>query len=384
MTKRIVEWAPHARALAERVTDPVSRWRSPIAAIPRHRFVPTWWETGPDGWTRRDGATSPNEWLRAAYADRSLVTRVGPAHADHTDRDAPEGKPTSSATLPSLLVKMFRLARLAPGLRILDVGTGSGYGTALLSRRFGDQAVASIDVDPYLVSAAVDRLADLGLHPDVRVCDALGPLPGAYDRIVATVGMPTIPASWVEALRPGGRLVATIAAGLIVTATKQDDGTLRGRVEWERAAFMAARSGADYPPGPGWDTAAAAIGEDITVDRFPVLDVQEAWDIRSMLEIVSPGIEHRYAVGAGGVRVALMTHPDGSWARATGVGSQPPEVHQGGGRRLWDALAAVRSYWVEHGELPVRGAAVLVPAEGGVRLARGGWRGYVPPSRVQS
>nr|WP_279354711.1 class I SAM-dependent methyltransferase [Frankia canadensis] len=47
---------------------------------------------------------------------------------------------------------------------MLDVGTGSGYGTALLARRYGSSQVTTIDVDPHLVAAATDRLAALDLQ----------------------------------------------------------------------------------------------------------------------------------------------------------------------------------------------------------------------------
>ncbi|GLU50535.1 methyltransferase domain-containing protein [Nocardiopsis ansamitocini] len=375
-----MDWQQRASLLADRIAPPGSPWRQAVLATPRHRFVPNWWGPTAEGWELHAGAGAPKSWLEHAYADRSVVTRVGSVHADHADAaERPDGAATSSATLPSLVVRMYDLALIGSGMDVLDVATGSGYGAALLATRFGSRQVTTIDVDPYLVEAAARRLADAGLHPEAVVCDATRRLPGRYDRIVSMVGMPTIPESWVSALRTGGRLVTTLAGTtMLITATKHDDGRLYGRVEWERAGFMAARSGPDYPPvAAAFEAALSRPGEDIGAGRYPVLNVKEAWDVYSMLEVECPGIVHRYREDDG-VRTALMVHADGSWARARAPGSETAEVHQGGPRRLWDLLDGVRDYWVEHGELPLRGARVIVPATGGLRLLRGAWRARIP------
>lgn len=372
-----MNWQPYAAALAARVTHGSSRWRAPVAAVPRHQFVPRWWQRSPNGWALHSGPDEPEAWTTTAYKDSSVITRVGPLHADEAKADDhPEGLPTSSATLPSLIVRMFQHARLGDRDELLDVGTGSGYGTALACRHLGDLQVTSIDVDPYLVDTARQRLEHIDLHPTLATLDATSELPGAYDRIVATVGVRPVPASWLAALRPGGRLVTTIGGtSLIVTAEKQENGGAVGRVEWDRAGFMRTRHGADYPPGPREILAAAREqdGEDVTTSPYPIVDVEQAWDLASMLDITVPGILYGYAEDAG-LRTAWLAHPDGSWARATATGSNPPTVHQSGGRRLWDTLDEIRAYWLQHGELPVRGASVLITPDGRTRLARGAWR----------
>ena len=368
-----MDWESHARRLADRVADPVSRWHEPIATTPRHLLVPQWWD-------RRHlqvGSSDVQEWMRAAYSDQTLVTRLGPLHADHAEpSDRPEGRPTSSATLPSLVVRMYRHARLFDGADVLDVGTGSGYGCALLAKRFG-KGVTSVDVDPYLVKVAAERLDAIGLHPRIEAVDATGPLPGTYDRIVASVSMKPIPASLVAALRPGGRLVTVIAGTTaILTATKQDDGWVEGCIEWDRAGFMATRTGADYPPD--LDERFAAIehadGDDVTTGRYPVIEVNEAWEVASMLEVTAPGIEHYYIEGDDGARTAWMVHADGSWARAAGRYGEPPTVHQAGPRRLWDILDELRDYWASNGYFQLYGAQVFIPPSGGmIHLRRGSW-----------
>ncbi|WP_353938338.1 50S ribosomal protein L11 methyltransferase [Streptomyces ficellus] len=326
----------------------------------------------------RDGQADPSRWAMTAYRDRSLITRVGAVHADLAQPEArPQGKPTSSATLPSLIVKMFQHGRIADGDQLLDVGTGSGYGTALAALRLGEDHVTSVDVDPYLVDAARCRLDGLGLRPQLEVVDATGPLPGVYDRIVATVGVRPVPVSWLEGLKTGGRLVTTISGtSLIVTAEKLNDGTALGQVEWDRAGFMHARHGDDYAddlPAGLRDTALYGEGEAVTTGDYPVVDVQEAWDLASMLDIEAPGTVTGY-IEDGDVRTTWLAHPDGSWARATSYSGQLPLVHQSGPQGLWDVLDRIRSYWLQHGELPLRGARVRITPDGQTVLRRGGWR----------
>ncbi|MFB7739950.1 hypothetical protein ACFC08_37640 [Streptomyces sp. NPDC056112] len=201
-------------------------------------------------------------------------------------------------------------------------------------------------------------------------------LPGTSDRIVSMVSMPRIPAQWLTALAPGGRLVTTITGtGLIITADKTDDGGAMGRVEWDRASFMATRTGDDYPPALNdlFTTASTDDGE-ATVSPFPVLDVMQAWEVWSMLSLLAPGIEHRTGTSDDGSRMTWMLHPDGSWVHArTERGERTTTVHQGGPRRLYDVLEQIRWRWLEHGELLVYGARVTIAPDGETTLSRGGW-----------
>ncbi|MFD8565171.1 hypothetical protein ACFV1N_48580 [Streptosporangium canum] len=251
---------------------------------------------------------------------------------------------------------------------------------ALLAHRVGDDRVTSIDVDPYLVEAAAGRLESIDLRPNVLAVDATGPVPGEYDRIVSMVSVRPIPASWLTALRPGGRLVTVIAnTSLILTAAKTDDGGAEGQIEWDRAMFMPTRSGGAYPPGARelFDTVWDAEGDEVTQGRYPVLNVSYNWELPAMLEVVCPGIEHHYEEDDDGWRTARMVHADGSWARATAQADGSPVIHQGGPRRLWDVLDEVRDYWLQHGELPLHGAHVHITAEGVIRLQRGRWKATI-------
>lgn len=227
--------------------------------------------------------------------------------------------PTSSSTLPGLIVRLGQHAHLTENSDVLDVGTGSGYGCALLAARLGAKHVTSVDVDPYLTAAASERLDSVGLRPTVLTVDATGTLPGTYDRIIATVAVQPVPASRLAALRPGGRLVTTIAGtGFILTADKTDDGGAMGRIEWDRAGLMVSRHGPGYPP-PLWERNKAAHdgdGDHVTQGRYPVINVMEAWELWSMVTVLAPGVEHHYRE-ADGRRTAWMLPCAG------GVAGQP-------------------------------------------------------------
>ncbi|MER7791574.1 methyltransferase domain-containing protein [Streptomyces sp. NPDC097640] len=375
-----MDWEPHAARLADEVTDPVSRWRQPVASVPRHELVPRWWERdGAGGWMLRDGTADPSAWLTTAYSDRSVITRVGTLHADHAKPDdRPQGLPTSSATLPSLVVRMLRHGRLADGLVLLDLGTGAGGLTAYAARRLGDHHVTSVDVDPYVTGAAAERLTRMGLRPRFITLDATATISGTYDRIIATVALQpgTSFRTMLGALREGGRLVTTLAnTSLILTAWKGSDGEALGQIERDTAGFMLTRSGEDYPPPPSavFALAREADGDEISTGRYPVLDVANAWEIRSMLEITTPGVELAYHQ-EGRHRTAYLVHEDGSWARASGEWLDPPTVHQGGPQRLWTALERIRNRINAEGGLPLYGARVRITPDGVCHLSRGTWR----------
>nr|WP_277608131.1 methyltransferase domain-containing protein [Streptomyces boncukensis] len=312
-----------------------------------------------------DGPSREERWLRVAYANRTWVTSIDGQHADHAPDDArTAGRPTSSSTLPGLVVAMFRHARIAPGMEVLDLATGSGYSAALLCHRLGDQHVTTVDVDPYLTQAAAARLADAGHRPDVHTVDATARLPGTWDRIVAMVSVSAVPAAWLAALRPGGRMVFTITGtGMVIGADRTDDGGAVGRVEPYHAGFMGVRHDGTgtYPPGliEQMPQALTGEGEQVTTGRYPVFDPDCAWELNTQLYLAYGPTDYRYTE-EGGRRVLVLVRPDGSWARAEEDDDQPgPTVHQSGPRRLWDGVERLRHFYNTRGywgppTLPVR------------------------------
>jgi hypothetical protein len=104
---------------------------------------------------------------------------------------------------------MLRLLDVQPDHRVLEIGTGSGYSTALLAHLVGAGGqVISLDIDPEMVTRT-SRLLALDHRGNVTVWHAdgrLGHPPGApYDRLVAWAQAPhAIPAAWTGQVRLGG------------------------------------------------------------------------------------------------------------------------------------------------------------------------------------
>ncbi|MFE7120946.1 methyltransferase domain-containing protein [Streptomyces sp. NPDC057654] len=371
-------WAEAASVLADEVTADAPDWREAVSNTPRHVLVPRWWRRIPNSatqeWELVNLPEGSPQRLRAVYSNETLVTRVGPLHADHAKPERRgSGDPTSSSTLPGLIVSMAERLGAGPGDRVLDVGTGSGYSAALFGYRFGDANVTSVDVDPYLVGAARDRLAGFGRKPCAAAIDATGELPDtAYDRIMATVSVRPVPASWLRALRPGGRLVTTVAGtALLIAADMGEDGVARGAVQPDPATFMEARRQADYPPKLDEVFAGARVreGDEVRASYGPIPDLWREWALRYLFELDTPGVETRAAAYGDGRRIVWLLAADGSWARAED--STRPLIHQGGPRRLWDALEGVSRRWEENGRFPLRAMRAELSAEGGTLHAPG-------------
>jgi protein-L-isoaspartate(D-aspartate) O-methyltransferase len=133
-----------------------------MATVPRHRFVDPAFEA-------------------RAYGDHALPTAEG-----------------QTISQPYIVARMLELARVEPGHRVLEIGTGSGYQTALLALMA--ERVFSVERIPSLLRAAQDRLEELGI-PNVALRHGDGSLGwqefSPYDRVVVAAAAPRVP----EALR---------------------------------------------------------------------------------------------------------------------------------------------------------------------------------------
>ncbi|HEX6596775.1 MAG TPA: methyltransferase domain-containing protein [Acidimicrobiales bacterium] len=184
--------------------------RRAFATVPRERFVPE---------------VADQDGLERVYADAALVTRT-----------SNRGMPLSSSSQPTIMAHMLEELDLAPGMRVLEIGTGSGYNAALLSTLVGRKGqVASIELEPDLAAKADSALAAGGYPVRVVVGDALDAVDGLagrpYDRIIVTASSDHVPKAWRDALVDGGLIElplrlpgSTEGEQAVVTLRREGDG----------------------------------------------------------------------------------------------------------------------------------------------------------------
>lgn len=110
---------------------------------------------------------------------------------------------------PRLEARVLQDAQIKPGDHVLEVGSGSGYLTALLSRIA--KQVTSVEIVPELHAFAEKNLA--AHHIDnvkLELGDAAQGWEGSYDAIVLTGSLPVLPEAFQNSLKPGGRLFAIV------------------------------------------------------------------------------------------------------------------------------------------------------------------------------
>lgn len=143
--------------------------------VPRHDFVPA-------------------ELRAKAYEDKPLAIGCG-----------------QTISQPYMVALMTELLELKPGDRVLEVGTGSAYQTAILASLAAE--VISIERQDSLLDAARRRLEALE-YTGVTILPGDGTLGSTdyapYDAILVTAGSPEVPRSLREQLAPGGRLVCPV------------------------------------------------------------------------------------------------------------------------------------------------------------------------------
>jgi protein-L-isoaspartate(D-aspartate) O-methyltransferase len=199
---------------------------------PRHRFLDRIYQLQEGTWHEIVPSKLGRQGLKLVYTDQALTTRLS------------EGVPISSSSQPSLMARMLEELRLRPGLRILEVGAGTGYNAALLARIVG--AVVSVDVDRRVLAEAEEHLrAFPDRQVDFRHGDGRKVLPGEdpFDRIQVTAASPDLEPAWLDQLAEGGlvQVPLSLAPGLafLVRGTVRA-GRFEGRLT-QPAYFMSLR-----------------------------------------------------------------------------------------------------------------------------------------------
>ena len=170
--------------------------------------------------------------VTAAFAAHPRVAFLPERHRRRADHDGPleigHGQTNSQ---PRTVEDMLRLLEVSPGHRILDVGSGSGWTTALLAELTGPTGeVVGVELEPTLVafgSANLARAERPWARIEAAVPGQLGRPAGApYDRILVSAQPDTLPTELVDQLAPDGRMVIPVHGTLLLVAV-DESGTRR-------------------------------------------------------------------------------------------------------------------------------------------------------------
>jgi protein-L-isoaspartate(D-aspartate) O-methyltransferase len=183
-----------------------------------------------------------DERLLQAFLDVPREGFVPPAERRYAYLDNPLPIPHGQVTTqPSLIAKMIEPLRLEGRERVLEVGTGHGFQTALLARLAG--SVSSVERWPDLAGTARENLELQGsANVEVVVGDGSLGLPerAPFEAIVVSAAFPSVPAPLAEQLAEGGRLVHPVGPGgrEDVMLFSRQDGELIGRRRLTGAHFV--------------------------------------------------------------------------------------------------------------------------------------------------
>jgi protein-L-isoaspartate(D-aspartate) O-methyltransferase len=263
-------------------------WSRPLIAAfratPRHRFLRRVWHySRQHGWREIQTHAPGRHELRLLYADRALTTRL----SEPAPGQPPA--PISSSSQPSLMAEILEDLRLAPGLKTLEIGAGTGYNAALLAHMTGQ--VISLEIDRRVLAEAAEHLR---AFPDRRVelrhgDGRLGcPEQAPFDRILVTAAALDLEPAWLEQLAEGGLLLAPLdlAPGLaFLVCGVCRDGVFAGRLT-RPAYFMPLRGGTEQ----GRENAPASSGLLPAADSLPPATAPWAdWTARKASSI-GPGL----------------------------------------------------------------------------------------------
>ncbi len=327
-----------ASAMEERGSWPFrSAWiRSAVESVPRHAFAPArLWHWDGHTYVPLDRDADADRWAAEVYGgpdDAAIIQVI-------------DGLPTSSLSCQGVVVDMLDSLLLEPGHQVLELGTGTGWNTALLAQRVGPGRVSSVEVDAVLAEQARSRLDSAGIPVRAHLGDgAKGWADGApYDRVIATYAVEEVPWAWVAQTRPGGRIVTPWGRLGHVALTVAEDG--RSVSGWFQGL-------AQFMPARGTTTAHRGFrsirGGNPVQNERPVLrdlaPLREDSHLLFALRVALPDVIVLAAADADGTNAWLHDNAS-SWAVLSALGKGRTVAHQGGPRRLADEMERAWDVW---------------------------------------
>jgi protein-L-isoaspartate(D-aspartate) O-methyltransferase len=188
-----------------------------FASVPRETFLP------PGPWTIVGERQAP----RQTPGDDPQFVYVNASVAIDRERQLFNGA-------PGFLGRMIDALALRPGGRVLHVGAGLGYYSAIIAHVVGPSGrVVAVEVDERLAQDARGRLASMP-WVDVRCSDGAS-VDGPFDAILVNAGVTHPQDDWINALTPGGRMLlpltvampgmGTLGKGIVVVISNDEGGT---------------------------------------------------------------------------------------------------------------------------------------------------------------
>ncbi len=161
----------------------------------------------------RRGVRDPRLLDAMRQVPREAFVDAGFVEFAYDDGPLPIGE-GQTISQPYIVALMIEAAEVKPGDRVLEIGAGSGYAAAVLSRLASE--VHAVERHASLGKAAQERVRRLGyLNVQVRIGDGTKGCPDAapFDAILVAAGAPRAPQALKEQLKVGGRLVIPVGEG---------------------------------------------------------------------------------------------------------------------------------------------------------------------------
>ncbi|MCY4578108.1 MAG: methyltransferase [Chloroflexi bacterium] len=174
-----------------------------ILRVPRHAFLRTVFvksnEEGTD-WLPYNLDYRREHDRRLAYRDESFVVQ------------ARNGVPSITCTAPGVIVVSLEALQMRKGMKVLEIGAGTGYSAALMSEIAEDPSlITSVEIDHSFANQAKDNLRAIGLD-EIRIVEGDGRLGyepgGPYEKILVNSTCRHIPTNWLHQLTSGGTLLS--------------------------------------------------------------------------------------------------------------------------------------------------------------------------------